>query len=183
MAGSFGRAANRIFDLIVLSILQMLLYIPIVTIGGSKTAMYLICRRWSEGEDATIPDFLRSFKKEWKKAIPLSLITVGVATFAVVDLIIFKQAGCPALLRVLILAVVLFSGAVIEHCYMVNAIFMATTGQIVKDALIIALMHAFRSLLTAVIIALVAIPALKTHLIFLVNQKPYEKLRDSFSNQ
>ena len=31
MAGSFGRAANRIFDLIVLSILQMLL----LSIGGT----------------------------------------------------------------------------------------------------------------------------------------------------
>lgn len=177
---SIGKVANRIFDILIISILHVIVCLPIVTLGGAKTALCKVCRTWTDGEDATVRDYLRELKAEWKHGIVPGLLAALAAALLIVDVLICNGEGCPAILKVLTIGTVLIVSEIVEQMFLVNAVFEVSVGQMVKDACILSLLHPFRSLIAAVLSVVIWIPALKVYLIALVHRPTYRELRSQF---
>ena len=67
----FAKISNRIFDIMVISVLHVLLCVPLITIGGAETALARVSMQWTPGEDASFVHYLRIFRTEWKNGICL----------------------------------------------------------------------------------------------------------------
>lgn len=172
----YGRIVNRIFDGIVISAVHLLLCIPIITIGGAETALYTVCWQWGQGEDSSILDYFRVFRKEWKGGIAQGLLSFLAIAVLALDVMVCSVESCPVLMRAITVGVILFGGSVIAHGFLLNALFEGTVRRNVKNAVIIAVTYPFKNLITAAAAVLIWIPALRAYVIARVNRSTYSGL-------
>ncbi|MDO4487617.1 MAG: YesL family protein [Eubacteriales bacterium] len=175
-----ARGVNWVFDVIVVSLLHLICCIPLVTLGGAKTSLYKMVIRWQHGEDATVPDYLKELKNEFRSGIVPGLITIVADVILYIDMTIGLAEGTPLLIRVFTFVIVLYVTALIEQVYMVNANFKVTVGQLLKNALIITLLHPVRSLFTGIEASVILVPVIRTQLAAWINKKTYLELRERF---
>lgn len=75
----FGRALNRVGDIIWLNILWVLCSLPVITVGAATTAAYHAAFSWDpRNVTATTREFFGSFRANFKQATALWLILLGV---------------------------------------------------------------------------------------------------------
>ena len=72
------RFLERIFDLIAVNLMTMLLCIPLVTAGAAMTALYKTMFDIREQKGRTITGYWRTFRAEFRPALPLGLLCVAV---------------------------------------------------------------------------------------------------------
>lgn len=90
----FWRGMGRIFDVCVLNVLWLLCCIPIVTIGPSTTALYYAMINLVRGEESYVSrDFLRSFRRDFKKSLLVGLLLMAVGGFLAMDIYIAYKSG------------------------------------------------------------------------------------------
>ena len=176
----FAKISNRIFDIMVISVLHVLLCVPLITIGGAETALARVSMQWTQGEDASFVDYLRIFRTEWKNGICLGLLTLLVSALLVFDARICGMELCPMPVRVFGIIAILFNSSIIAHIFLCNAMFKVTTMQAIKNACLLAVLHPLRNTITAIIAVLLWMPGLRSWLIAKLNKKTYQDIRATY---
>jgi uncharacterized membrane protein YesL len=89
----FWHALGQVFDIFVLNVLWLLCCIPVFTIGPSTTAFYYCLISLVRGEESYVSkDFFRSFKRNFRQAVPLGLIFTAVGAFLVFDIYVCRTS-------------------------------------------------------------------------------------------
>lgn len=78
---------SRLVDLLLLNVLFVLTSIPLITFGPALTALYSVTLRMVRGEDAyPVRSFFRSFRENFRQALPFSLIFGAGAALLAADI-------------------------------------------------------------------------------------------------
>ncbi len=89
----FWHAMGQIFDIFILNVLWLLCCIPVFTIGPSTTAFYYCLIGLVRGEEAYVSkDFFRSFKRNFRQAVPLGLIFTALGAFLAFDIYVCRNS-------------------------------------------------------------------------------------------
>ncbi len=81
----------RFLDMIKLNFLWLLFSLPIVTMGAATVAAYSVTLKMVEDKEGYIGrTFLKAFKANWKKGIPLGLLGMLAAYAIYLDFQLFK---------------------------------------------------------------------------------------------
>lgn len=73
------RALAKAVDIVVLGALWLICSLPIFTLGASTAALYYaVAKCIRRGEDGPYQSFFRSFRENFRPALPLSLLTAGL---------------------------------------------------------------------------------------------------------
>ncbi len=88
----FWHAMGQIFDLFILNILWLVCCLPVFTIGPSTTAFYYCLINLVRGEEGYVSkDFFRSFRRNFRQAVPLGLIFAAIGAFLAFDIYVCRQ--------------------------------------------------------------------------------------------
>ncbi len=81
------RALSRIVDLAVLNIFTIVSALPVITLGASMTAMNNVLIHFIRNDESYIVSmFKKSFKINFRQAVPEGLMAIAVALITAVDL-------------------------------------------------------------------------------------------------
>ncbi len=141
--GPLMQLLNKLADLLTLSILWLLGCLPIVTIGASTTALYYAVMKMIRGEGRVSSNFFKSYKQNLKQAIVVELIMAAVGLILFVDLwYAFATEGLFAeILSVAAFAMLVVYGAVLSYLFPLLSRFYYTTGVLLKNAVLIAMLN------------------------------------------
>lgn len=114
----FMRAAERLFDLLLLNILFVLTCLPIVTLGIGKLALYATAAELRErGRLPLLSSYWKHVRQNWKQGLLLGLVEILVTSMALVDLWLIQGfEGFPVTLMTIVAYAVLFL-SVMLHLY------------------------------------------------------------------
>ena len=153
------RALSFLCDLLVLNLLTLLCSLPVITAGAAFTAMNDIAIHIArQEENYVVKPFFRSFAANWKQATILWLVFIVAEGFVYAD---FRAAAAyfPALrLPVTALGVVIL--AVAFYAFALLARYENTLTGTMKNAAILAIGYAPRTLLMLVCAAALWVSAL-----------------------
>ena len=132
-------------DLIILNLLTIVFCLPVFTIGPALTAMNDIVIHIVRGEEGyTIGPFIQSFKANFKKGLPFSLITVLAAGILVFDYLALNTYFPE--LRVVIVAIAVVAIAMGVYMYGLQARYENTFRNTIKNAVILSIVNFPRTL-------------------------------------
>lgn len=153
----FIQVLGRVADLMMLNILFVLTSLPIVTAGAAWTALYDVCFRISSGRDEKmIRHYFRAFRKNFRSSTVLWIVLLFsccITSFMTVRL--FVMPGKFHMFYVfyaVLTALILFIGS---YVFPLMSQFNNSIGKMVKNALVLSLGYAPRSIL---IVALNILP-------------------------
>ena len=102
----FMRAMSLLGDLSLLNLAFLLCCVPIITIGPAAAALDTVTFRMARGEGGfVLPQFFRSFRENFRRALPLWLLLVLALAVAGLDIWLF--ASLSGLLRLLLIPFIL----------------------------------------------------------------------------
>ena len=160
MNGMFGpdswltQVLHRFSSLVVLNLLFLCSCIPIFTIGAALTAMYdVVFRMDTDREGRLISTYFRSFRANFRQSTQVFLIMAPLIAVSCVNLAISSRiSGLPGqalfVVSILILVHRIF---VWSYAFPLISQFENTTGNTLKNALLLSIAHLPRSLIMAVI--------------------------------
>lgn len=94
MDSVFYRFINKVGELLILNLLFLLCCIPIVTIGASATALYVVLFKLVRKESGYIvKDFFKAFACNFKKSTIIWILTLIVGTVLYFDIIFSDAIG------------------------------------------------------------------------------------------
>ncbi len=166
--GMLMRAMSDLASLVVLNLLTLLFCVPVITAGASLSAMYYVLYQMADrGEGKVARTFLREFRSNLKSGVPLTLIFLAILGIGAMEYRLFQGMDGAARLMIAFL----YAGAVLLMCLFVwvfplTAKFVYSTGAVLKNAMILAVMHLVRTLAMAAI--MVVIPFVLTQDMHLV---------------
>lgn len=147
-------------DLMVLTILWIVSCIPFVTVGAGTTALYSCVMKMQKEEGVKpIRDFWEAFKSNFAQATALWGITVLLLGTVAADLyLVFFTAFEPGtIVKMLMLVLAFVLGLIISYIFPLQAYFINTVRNTLKNAVLLAVMY----LPVSVVIALIhAVPFL-----------------------
>lgn len=144
----FMCAMNRLADLMILNVLFLLTSLPIFTIGASVTALYTVCFRFgTDREHGVVLSYFRAFRDDFKQSTVLwilLLLCIGIAFYN--TLFYYVMPGSMRYLFIffgLLLAIALFTAS---YAFPLLSQFENSTRQTLKNALVLSLGYAPRSI-------------------------------------
>ncbi len=168
----FYRTLYKVYQIVVLNVLFILASIPLVTIGATTTALYVVSFKIHSGtlEGGLPRAFFRAFKANFRKA---TLIWAGVMT--VLALILFAWPLLAAAIHafaplfyvfILIVTVLMLS---LTYIFPLLARFENSIKQTIKNAYIMSLANIAYSIIALVInfVVMVVVPIYLSQLLFL----------------
>ncbi len=127
------RSLDAVCDLLVLNLLAILCSLPVVTAGAALAALYDVLLRIVRGEDdGIVRTYLRAFRANLKKGVPLGLIFLFAMAIFYVDYAL-AEAVMP-LLRVPVVAAAMVVGAIGLYAFALLARYENTLAQTLKNA-------------------------------------------------
>ncbi len=149
----FLQVLGRITDLIVLNFLFLLTCLPVITIGASITSLYTLCFRLMREEYCGIVrPYFQDFRRNFKQATVVWLLLLAAMIPAIYYFsLLFRLGGFlryASIFFSLIALVVLLTGS---YAFPWLSQFENTTGQTLKNALILSISRLPRSLVILVI--------------------------------
>ena len=127
------RSLGAVCDLLVLNLLAILCSLPVVTAGAALAALYDVLLRIVRGEDdGIVRPYLRAFRANLKKGVPLGLIFLFAMAIFYVDYAL-AEAVMP-LLRVPVVAAAMVVGAIGLYAFALLARYENTLAQTLKNA-------------------------------------------------
>ena len=126
-------------QLMLLNIVWLICCIPVLTVGPSTTAMYVILRRLLRKEGPSIlPDFFRAFRDNFKKSFLLNLILL-IPMAMVVSLLYLTQSRSLAAAGFNLFAwiAIVVITMVWSYVWPLNAWFENSLGQTLKNAFLL----------------------------------------------
>lgn len=154
--GGLYRFMSRLLEIFLLNVMWLVCSIPIVTIGASTTAAYVIALKMAGNEEGYIvKPFWKAFRENLKRGIPLGLINLVAAYAMYLDFqIVHITKGTTHMfsLIVFIVGVVL----IITHflyAYAIMARYENTVINTMRNSHEICIRYVLRTLLTLVLVA------------------------------
>ena len=133
---------TRAGELLAVNILWAICCVPILTIGPSTTAMYVVVRRVARGDGSTvIPEFFRAFAQNFKKSFLLGLILLIPMLLAAGYLFLLTTGGGirDTWFRVFGWIAVVIIGMVWSYVWPLTAWFENSLGNTLKNAFLLPL--------------------------------------------
>ena len=144
MDNKFFTFMGRVADLCILNIICLICCIPIVTAGASITAMYYVTLKMVRNEEAYIVrSFFKSFKENFKQATIINLILIVVGVILYLDMHVAKAMPGSAgqIFHVIFVAFAIVYFVLTLYVYPVLARFYNSTGNTIKNALLMSIRH------------------------------------------
>jgi len=150
----FMQLISRFSSLVILNLLFLCTCIPIFTVGSALTAMYdVVFRMDTEREGKLTSAYFRSFSANFRQSTPIWLLFLLFLIASCANAVIFSNMG-GALGHVLfVLSVVILINIflVLGYVFPLLSQFDNTTGNTLKNALLLSVANLPRTLVIAVI--------------------------------
>lgn len=155
--GKVNKALEVIKNLMLLGVLALVCCLPIVTIGGSLTALSDVALKIARGEEGYVTkDFFRSFKRNFKPATVIWLVMLALIVFFSVDLYIMEHTSVefPDFMKIVIVVALVVVLLVMTYIFPFIARFENTVKGYVKNGIMMTLLNLPRAILMLVLYAL-----------------------------
>lgn len=147
------KGMEKAADLISLNLLFLLCSIPVVTMGAASTAMHYALRRWQEEQGSILRDFWKSLKQNFGQATLLWLLFLALAAVMGLNFWIIGFWTGPVyyvfMVLLMVMAYILLLWVTMVFPFLAR--FDNSTGQIAKNALLLALFSPARSFCALII--------------------------------
>ena len=144
---------SKLMDLLLLNILAIVCCIPVITVGASVTAAHYTALKIRKNEGYVIQNFFKSFRENFKQSTVLWLILAAhVAVAGAAWMLAGNMDGIMSMFvsgTIAVLLIITILGSV--WIFPLQAKFINSISMTVKNALILAFKHLFRTLLMVVI--------------------------------
>ena len=131
---------GRLGDILILNILFVITCIPVVTIGTSMCAMYQVTLRMARKESNYVAgEYFRAWKAEWKQSTVIWLIMLAAGCLLVFDVIVGRDMW--NLLNAAVGALLFVWGMLFTYVFAVQARFVNTVRNTLKNAMYMAVRH------------------------------------------
>lgn len=148
---------SNLTDIVILNVLCLICCIPIVTIGPSITAMHYVTLKMAREEEGyVVKSFFKAFKDNFKKSLIAWLGFIVITIVFLVDYRILKITGMnnSKIFLMVIGAIYLFVCLTTMYIFPLMARFENTLVQTVKNALLMSILHIFKTIVMAIIYVL-----------------------------
>ena len=134
----------KITDLFFVSLLFLVFSLPVFTIGASTSALFnFILKQYEEREGHVFRTFFTAFKKNFKQATIIFLLSIVAVIFFYVDYYAIFNFEIPPLLKIMSFGVITFLAIVVliilVYIYPLTAFYKIQTRKAVKDAFLLGL--------------------------------------------
>lgn len=150
----FMQLISRFSSLVVLNLLFLCTCIPIFTIGAALTALYdVVFRMDTEREGKSVSTYFRSFSANFRQSTPIWLLFLLFIAASCGNAVIFSNmGGLPGQILFVISIVILINLLlVLGYVFPLLSQFDNTTGNTLKNALLLSAANLPRTLVIAVI--------------------------------
>ena len=145
---------SRFCDIVILNILFLLTCLPVFTIGAANTAMYdVVFRMDTEREEPLLRTYFRAFRENFKQGTAVWLVLLLFGAASCVNMVRFSEIGGTFgyllfLTAMLVMVVAVF---VFSYAFPLLSQFANSTGNTLKNALLLSVANLPRTLVAAVI--------------------------------
>lgn len=150
----FMQLISRFSSLVILNLLFLCTCIPIFTIGSALTALYdVVFRMDTEREGKLISVYFRSFSANFRQSTPIWLLFLLFLVASCTNAVIFSNMGgvLGQVLFVLSVVILINFFLVLGYVFPLLSQFDNTTGNTLKNALLLSVANLPRTLVIAVI--------------------------------
>ena len=148
---------SNLTDVVILNVLCMVCCIPVITIGPSITAMHYVTLKMAREEEISVMKFFfKAFKENFKQATLTWLGFLVITVIFFLDYRILKTMGLEntKVILMMIAAIYLFVCFTIMYAFPLMARFVNPLGKTLKNALLMGILHVFKTIVMAVIYAI-----------------------------
>ena len=152
--GPLFTGLNKFSDLVILNLLFVLCCLPIVTIGASVTALSYVTLKMKDGEEGYVSrSFFKSFKQNFKQATIIWLIMFALALTMFLDFRLMRayEGALGSAVRVTVYVGALIWLMVFAYVFPLLARFENTIMAMFKNAILLAIAHAPKTLILLVV--------------------------------
>ncbi len=144
--GPILRFLNKMADLLWINILMILCCLPIITIGPAFSAAHYVCLKMYRNEEGYVTkEFFKAFKMNFKQGAVIGVTCLVLAAVFVTDFMVMNKESnfyieLPQIVHVLIMAAMILFLFFAVWVFAVQAKFINTTVQTMKNAFAISMM-------------------------------------------
>lgn len=145
---------SNLTDIVILNVLFLLCCIPVITIGPAITAMHYVTLKMVKDEDGyLLKSFFKAFKENFKQSCIAWMVFLAITVVFLLDYKILKTAGMEEnkIFMIVIGSIYLFICITAMYVFPLLSRFENTLKQTVKNALLISILHIFKTIIMAVI--------------------------------
>lgn len=145
---------SNLTDIVILNVLFLLCCIPVITIGPAITAMHYVTLKMVKDEDGyLLKSFFKAFKENFKQSCAVWMVFLAITVVFLLDYKILKTAGMEEnkIFMIVIGAIYLFICITAMYVFPLLSRFENTLKQTVKNALLMSILHIFKTVIMAVI--------------------------------
>lgn len=143
------RFLSRTFDVMMLNIFFIICSLPIFTIGASLSALHYCCLKMKEPDEGYVwKNFFKSFKVNFKQGIPLWLMmfVLGLVLFMEHRVASQMTGASIKAVRIMIYTAAVLWYMVLAWMFALQSRFVNSIGQTIKNALLLTIAKAPRSI-------------------------------------
>lgn len=149
------RLLSKVADLMIVNFLTLLCCIPIVTIGAAMSAAHYVLLKLKRDEEGYITkDFFRAFKENFKQATIMWLIFLLIFAVLIGDYLIITYntvVEIPFFVQAIILVIGILAVFTMTWVFAVQAKFVNTVKNTMKNALMLSILNLFRTILMIIV--------------------------------
>ncbi len=152
----FFQFMSRLGDLIVLNVIFVISCIPLFTIGAALSALHTMIDKMSRGHESyIIRGYIQYLKENFKNSTIIWIVYLPIEAFLIIGGIYLAKYGSSNgilyIPYIFVTMILLFS---FLYSFALQAIFVNTFGQILKNSLLTALRHLPYTLFLGIIVFL-----------------------------
>lgn len=145
---------NKVADLMWLNILTLIFCIPVITAGCALTSAHYVALKMKRNEEGYITkDFFKAFKMNFKQSTLIWLLVLLIAFIFALDFYIIKEGGIVLsnVLQVILMAVCCLFIFTVIWVFPVQAKFVNTIKETIKNAFALSIIQIPKTLLMLVV--------------------------------
>ncbi len=150
---------GRCFDLILLNVCFVLSCLPVFTIGPALTALFKITLDMADGEWGYIASrYIASFKENFKQAVSLWLLFLGVTAFLCADLyvVFFRLPEGFSLLQFPLWVILFLDISVLIFAFPLMSRYQETNKELIKNSILLSIGNIPFTIFVAVIFGILS---------------------------
>lgn len=164
------RFLSRTFDVMMLNIFFIICSLPVFTIGASLSALHYCCLKMKEPDEGYVwRNFFKSFKTNFKQGIPLGLMMLFLGLILLME---HRAASRMTGASVRVVQIMIYMAAVLWYMvlawmFALQSRFVNSVGHTIKNALLLTIAKAPRSIAMVLIVIAELVIVLKSPAIVL----------------
>ena len=142
----FWNTVSKLCDLVILNLLFVACCIPVITIGSSITALYVVMRKKIRNEGSSVvKEFFKAFKDNFKQAtiIWLILLPLGLLTIYEMYLMTWVELSSLAIIKYVFFSFLIVWILIVSYVFPVAGRFDNSIIGTFKNALLMSIYHLF----------------------------------------